>query len=130
MLENSGCIFIRLIFANSLSSQLFRSDFPKIIFLLNSYSYYYMQREIGRSLYSKIFHWIHCLILIRHLKKIHSVLLTQKTLLALQLFQEHRLPECHPQSHSQHCPVVHNMPYSNSQVKSLPLCHNGRYLQY
>ena len=118
MLENSGCIFIRLIFANSLSSQLFRSDFPKIIFLLNSYSYYYMQWEIGRSLYSKIFHWIHCLILI------------QKTLLALQLFQEHRLPECHPQSHSQHCPVVHNMPYSNSQVKSLPLCHNGRYLQY
>ena len=33
MLENSGCIFIRLIFANSLSSQLFRSDFPKIIFI-------------------------------------------------------------------------------------------------
>ena len=29
MLENSGCIFIRLIFANSLSSQLFRSDFTQ-----------------------------------------------------------------------------------------------------
>lgn len=69
MLENSGCIFIRLILQIPYLHNYSEVILPKTIFLLNSYSYYYMQREIGRSLYSKIFHWIHCLILIRHLKK-------------------------------------------------------------